>query len=108
MFIYFKKMKNIGDSTIQSLNASINNSLMTQIDHTSHEIKKDSFNANITNKYEKKIKTRKLNSLEIITRKFIQSVIAQKTHIINLKKIAEIIKVHRRRIYDITNVLEGK
>ena len=34
-------MKNIGDSTIQSLNASINNSLMTQIDHTTHEIKKD-------------------------------------------------------------------
>ena len=101
-------MKNIGDSTIQSLNASINNSLMTQIDHTTHEIKKDSLNANITNKYEKKIKSRKLNSLEKITRKFIQSVIAQKTDIINLKKIAEIIKVHRRRIYDITNVLEGK
>ena len=101
-------MKNIGDSTIQSLNASINNSLMTQKDYSTHEIKKDSFNANITNKYEKKINTRKLNSLEIIARKFIQSVIDKKTDIINLKKIAEIIKVHRRRIYDITNVLEGK
>ena len=67
----------------------------------------DAFNARIINKYEKKLKNRKLNSLEIITRKFIQCAIEEKTDVINLKNIAEKIKVHKRRIYDITNVLEG-
>lgn len=101
-------MKNIGDSSIQSLTASINNSLLTQRDSPVHESKKDLFKINISKKSGKKIKNRESNSLELLTRKFIQSLGEEKTDIINLKNFAEKINVHKRRIYDITGVLWGK
>lgn len=50
---------------------------------------------------------RKNNSLDILTKKFILYVYQQKTDIINLKRLSEKTKVHKRRVYDITNVLEG-
>lgn len=51
---------------------------------------------------------RKSNSLEILAKKFVQYIYLQKTDIINLKTLSKNINVHKRRIYDITNVLEGK
>ena len=59
-------------------------------------------------KLKKKVKNRRLNSLEALTKKFVQCVYEENDNIINLKKVIEKIKVKKRRIYDITNVLEGK
>jgi transcription factor E2F3 len=48
-----------------------------------------------------------LNSLEELTKKFVECVYEENTNIINLKNVIEKIKVKKRRIYDITNVMEG-
>jgi transcription factor E2F3 len=48
-----------------------------------------------------------LNSLEELTKKFVECVYEENTKIINLKNVIEKIKVKKRRIYDITNVMEG-
>jgi hypothetical protein len=48
------------------------------------------------------------NSLEILTLKFIKYIISSSTNCINLKEASKALNIKRRRIYDITNVLEGK
>jgi hypothetical protein len=50
----------------------------------------------------------KENSLEVLAKKFIKYIIGLKTNCINLKDAADKLKIKKRRIYDITNVLEGK
>jgi hypothetical protein len=67
-------------------------------------MKKKKYLINIKSK--KKLK-RKLNSLEELTKKFVECVYEENTNIINLKNVIEKIKVKKRRIYDITNVMEG-
>lgn len=59
-------------------------------------------------KHEKKLKNRRANSLSELTKKFIQILLEEKKDIINLKEIIPKIKVKKRRIYDITNVFQGK
>lgn len=59
-------------------------------------------------KKNKKENKRKLNSLDELSRKFMKCVYEENSSIINLKKVLEKMEVKKRRIYDITNVLEGK
>ena len=59
-------------------------------------------------KNEKKLKNRKDNSLDELTKKFIKFVLEEKSNIINLEEIRKKLKSKKRRIYDITNVFQGK
>ncbi|XP_026395397.1 transcription factor E2FA-like isoform X1 [Papaver somniferum] len=47
------------------------------------------------------------SSLGLLTKKFISLILEAKDGILDLNKTADILKVQKRRIYDITNVLEG-
>ena len=57
--------------------------------------------------YGKKQKARQPNSLDELTKKFLKYAIESNSPTINLNSVMKIIKVKKRRIYDITNVLEG-
>jgi hypothetical protein len=59
-------------------------------------------------KNKKKVKHRKDNSLDELTKKFIKYVLEEKSNIINLEEIRKKLKSKKRRIYDITNVFQGK
>ena len=63
---------------------------------------------NIDHVNDKRKNIRQTNSLDEITKKFIRYVLKSKSRIIDLKIVAKNINVKKRRIYDITNVLEGK
>ncbi|XP_060100130.1 transcription factor E2F3 [Heteronotia binoei] len=52
-------------------------------------------------------KTRYDTSLGLLTKKFIQLLSQSADGVVDLNKAAEVLKVQKRRIYDITNVLEG-
>lgn len=56
----------------------------------------------------KQKKQRQENSLDELTRSFINYVKETKNVKININEIVKKLKVKKRRIYDITNVLEGK
>ena len=80
---------------------------------TQNEIKKsrkhlETKKKNIDHVNDKRKNIRQTNSLDEITKKFIRYVIKSKSRIIDLKIVAKNINVKKRRIYDITNVLEGK
>ncbi|MCL7044786.1 hypothetical protein MKW94_026139, partial [Papaver nudicaule] len=47
------------------------------------------------------------SSLGLLTKKFISLILEAKDGILDLNKTADVLKVQKRRIYDITNVLEG-
>lgn len=53
-------------------------------------------------------KKQKTNSLEELTKKFTNYAIKLNTNIIDLNDFIKKFKVKKRRIYDVTNVLEGK
>jgi len=55
----------------------------------------------------KKQKNRQINSLDELTKKFSKCVYNSNKNIINLNNVMKKIKAKKRRIYDITNVLEG-
>ena len=57
--------------------------------------------------YIHKQKTRQPNSLDELTKKFLKCAVESNSPTINLNSIMKKIKVKKRRIYDITNVLEG-
>lgn len=57
---------------------------------------------------EKKLRNKRANSLKDITKKFIQVLLEERKSDINLTDIIEKIEVKKRRIYDITNVFQGK
>ena len=59
-------------------------------------------------KNEKKLKNRKDNSLDELTKKFVRCVSSSDSDTINLNTVMKRIKAKKRRIYDITNVLEVK
>ncbi|XP_030067400.1 transcription factor E2F3 isoform X2 [Microcaecilia unicolor] len=52
-------------------------------------------------------KTRYDTSLGLLTKKFIQLLSQSTDGVVDLNKAADVLKVQKRRIYDITNVLEG-
>ncbi|XP_062952743.1 transcription factor E2F3 isoform X3 [Cynocephalus volans] len=54
-----------------------------------------------------KKKTRYDTSLGLLTKKFIQLLSQSPDGVLDLNQAAEVLKVQKRRIYDITNVLEG-
>ena len=62
---------------------------------------------NIDNKFNRKKKNRQINSLEELSKKFISYALQAKNKVINLNILAKNINAKKRRIYDITNVLEG-
>ena len=74
--------------------------------------KKDlSINNKERNKYSQKLgkkSKRQDNSLDYMTKKFIKYVYNSDSDKINLNNAIEAIKINKRRIYDITNVFEGK
>jgi hypothetical protein len=72
------------------------------------EEKNDYSNKKYPHYYIKKLKRRQINSLDELTKKFMKYVLEAGTNTINLNEIMKKMKVKKRRIYDITNVLEGK
>lgn len=52
-------------------------------------------------------KTRQDNSLSVLTRKFVELIKKSDQNTIDLNEAVKILSVQKRRIYDITNVLEG-
>ena len=113
--IFLSNMKNKGKNTSLSIaNGRISNKCSNSAAKNcfGHEKKKYIINIKSKKKYLINIKTkkklkRKLNSLEELTKKFVECVYEENTNIINLKNVIEKIKVKKRRIYDITNVMEG-
>ena len=73
-----------------------------------NEIKYDFTSKTESKAYSRKQKGRQPNSLDELTKKFLKCVIELNCSIINLNTVMKKIKVKKRRIYDITNVLEGK
>jgi len=55
-----------------------------------------------------KMRCRQENSLGEITKSFTKLIKSQKDKILNINDVVKRLKVKKRRIYDITNVLEGK
>ena len=51
--------------------------------------------------------SRQETSLEELTKKFLNILMSDKDMTIDLKRAAKLLNVQKRRIYDITNVLEG-
>lgn len=59
-------------------------------------------------KGKRKSRQRQENSLGELTKNFINYIKAQEGREININEVVKELKVKKRRIYDITNVLEGK
>lgn len=53
-------------------------------------------------------KKNRRNSLGDISREFLKYIGKLNTNIINLNEVVKSLKIKKRRIYDITNVMEGK
>ena len=53
-------------------------------------------------------KKQRENSLDYLTKKVMKYIKQSKTDYINLKNIANDIKIQKRRLYDVINVLQGK
>ena len=92
-----------------STNPKLKRTLIKSI-NTSNQIKEQNTKKiNIKNYLNRKQKRqRKENSLDELTRDFIQYVKDTKNMRLNLNDIVKELNVKKRRIYDITNVLEGK
>ena len=96
-----KKFNNVEKiSTIKNLN--IENNLFEKDSKITKKLNQKSY----LNKKQKK--QRQENSLDELTRSFINYVKETKNVKININEIVKKLKVKKRRIYDITNVLEGK
>ena len=57
---------------------------------------------------QKSLRGKSENSLELLTKKFIKYISNLKTKYIDLNNAVKVLNIKKRRIYDITNVLEGK
>lgn len=103
------KTKNQTPST-SLLNDSNNLSSYLSKEISYNDIKKDSVNKYYS-RNNKKQKSRQFNSLDELTKKFTNYVYKyadeHETNRINLNYVMKNIKAKKRRIYDITNVLEG-
>ncbi len=87
-------------STIKNLN--LENNLLEKESKINKKLNQKTY----LNKKQKK--QRQENSLDELTRSFINYVKETKNVKININEIVKKLKVKKRRIYDITNVLEGK
>ena len=67
----------------------------------------DSFSDSGCKKRRKERKTRNESSLSVLTTKFLELLNKSPNGIIDLNEIVDMLQVQKRRIYDITNVLEG-
>ena len=63
---------------------------------------------NYISRLNKKQKNRQINSLDELTKKFAKCVYSSPSDKINLNNVMKKIKAKKRRIYDITNVMEGE
>ena len=96
-----KKNNNVDKiSTIKNLN--LENNLLEKESKLTKKLNQKTY----LNKKQKK--QRQENSLDELTRSFINYVKETKNVKININEIVKKLKVKKRRIYDITNVLEGK
>ena len=96
-----KKNNNVDKiSTIKNLN--LENNLLEKESKLTKKMNQKTY----LNKKQKK--QRQENSLDELTRSFINYVKETKNVKININEIVKKLKVKKRRIYDITNVLEGK
>ena len=96
-----KKNNNVDKiSTIKNLN--LENNLLEKESKLTKKMNQKTY----LNKKQKK--QRQENSLDELTRSFINYAKETKNVKININEIVKKLKVKKRRIYDITNVLEGK
>ena len=96
-----KKNNNVDKiSTIKNLN--LENNLLEKESKLTKKMNQKTY----LNKKQKK--QRQENSLDELTRSFINYVKETKNVKININEIVKKLKVKKRRIYDITNVLESK
>jgi hypothetical protein len=112
LLINNKNMKNKKNKSINSSSNIFNNS-NNYLSLISREIpfeegKKESSNKSTLHYYSRKQKSRQINSLDELTKKFMKCVLEAESKTINLNAVMKKIRVKKRRIYDITNVLEGK
>ena len=101
------KEKNQTPSTT-ILNDSYAYSSYTSKDISFNDIKKEHINKFLSSNLSRKQKSRASNSLDELTKKFIRCVNNSRNDRVNLNAVMKKIKAKKRRIYDITNVLEGK
>ena len=102
-------MKNKTNKSIKSPSNILNkNFSLNQKDISIREEKKGFLNKSNLNCFGKKQKPRKANSLRELSKKFMKCIFESGSNIINLNAVIKKINVKKRRIYDITNVLEGK
>ncbi len=102
-----KNKSKIQTPSTSILNDSNNYSSYLSKDISFNDIKKDSINKYYSRNIIKKQKSRQINSLDELTKKFIKCVYESGSNRINLNTVMKKIKAKKRRIYDITNVLEG-
>ena len=106
-----KNKNKIQTPSTSLLNDSNHYSSYLSKDISFNDIKKDSINKYYSRNY-KKPKSRQMNSLDELTQKFMRYVYNsardKKCDLINLNTVMKNIKAKKRRIYDITNCLEGK
>lgn len=118
LLINNKNMKNKKKKSINSSSNIFNNSnyylSLISKEIPFEEGKKESSNKSTLHYYSRKQKSRQINSLEELTKKFMKYILDKKSILeterktIDLKDVMKKIGVKKRRIYDITNVLEGK
>ena len=96
-----KKFNNV-DKISTNKNLNLENNLFEKESKLTKKLNQKSY----LNKKQKK--QRQENSLDELTRSFINYVKETKNVNININEIVKKLKVKKRRIYDITNVLEGK
>ena len=90
-------------------NLSTQNILSTENQYfLKHNEKSNFINENYTFTNKKKLRNPEHNCLDSLARQFIDYVHNTNTPIIEINKVVDKLKIKKRRIYDIINVLEGK
>mgnify|MGYP000738819021 CR=1 FL=1 len=108
-----KNQKNNSSSQSQSNSESSshnNNSELESNQDESNESKYDSLtktNVNNTTQSARKSRQRQENSLGELTKNFIKYIREKGNRVVHINEVVKKLKVKKRRIYDITNVLEG-
>lgn len=99
LIFLFKKMKKLSES-INSMKGEV------PFSDTEKNLNKKRKKMTLNNK--KLGKKNRPNSLDSMTKEVMKYIIQSKQDYINLKNIAKEIKIPKRRIYDVINVLQGK
>ena len=99
--------KKTNNMTLSTSILSESLSLFTQKDRAYNKAKKDHKDKNSCYIFTRKKKNRQINSLDELSKRFIKYALEANTPYINLNLMMRKIKAKKRRIYDITNVLEG-